>query len=46
MISILKAFGKRVNLEDIPMFGIRYIDASDLKYCKENGYVVKMIGRA
>ena len=28
------------------MFGIRYIDASDLKYCKENGYVVKMIGRA
>ena len=46
MISILKAFGKRVNLEDIPMFGIRYIDASDLKYCKENGCVVKMIGRA
>lgn len=44
-LSCLKAFGAYVKPEDIPMFGIRYIDSVDLDYCREHGYVLKMIGK-
>ncbi len=44
-LSCLKAFGAYVKPEDIPMFGIRYVDSKDLDYCREHGYVLKMIGK-
>lgn len=44
-LSCLKAFGAYVKPEDIPMFGIRYVDSIDLDYCREHGYVLKMIGK-
>ncbi len=44
-LSCLKAFGAYVKPEEIPMFGIRYVDSCDLDYCREHGYVLKMIGK-
>ncbi len=44
-LSCLKAFGVAIQPESIPMFGIRYVDSKDLDYCRENGYVLKMIGK-
>lgn len=45
-LSCAKAFGKIVNAEQIPTFGIRNIQKCDLEYARENGFVVKLIGKA
>lgn len=44
-LSCVKAFEKCVKPEDISMYGIRHITTSDINYAKENGYVIKMIGK-
>ena len=44
-LSCLKAFGVAIKPESIPMFGIRHVDSKDLDYCREHGYVLKMIGK-
>ena len=45
-LSILAhlAFGARVNWSDIPKRGIDKLDSLDLKYAKELGYRIKLIG--
>ena len=45
-LSILAhlAFGARVNWSDIPKRGIDKLEALDLKYAKELGYRIKLIG--
>lgn len=44
-LSCVKAFDKCVKPEDISMYGIRHITTCDINYAKENGYVIKMIGK-
>ena len=45
-ILIAHAFGVIVKPESIINFGIDRISETDLKFARENGYVIKLIGRA
>ena len=45
-ILIAHAFGVFVKPETIINFGIDHISHTDLKYAQENGYTIKLIGRA
>ena len=45
MLSAVKANDVLLNLDDITTFGIRHILKKDLDYCRDNGYVCKLIGR-
>lgn len=40
------AFGARVHWRDIPRVGIDKLDAADLRYAKELGYRIKLLGTA
>jgi homoserine dehydrogenase len=45
-ILIAHAFGVFVRPETIINFGIDHISDTDLRYARENGYTIKLIGRA
>lgn len=45
-ILIAHAFGEFVNPEQIIHFGIDRISDTDLKFARENGFTIKLIGRA
>jgi len=47
-ISILAmlAFGKKIDFKSIPMEGISKINKIDIKYAREMGYVIKLLGIA
>ncbi len=40
------AFGQRIRLEDVWVEGIRRIHPLDIAYCRELGYVIKLLGIA
>lgn len=43
-LSVVKAFDRLVDINDITTFGIRTIRKADLEYCAANGYTCKLIG--
>lgn len=45
-LSALKAFDLVVDEKKIPTFGIENIDDKDIAYARDNGRVIKLIGRA
>lgn len=45
-LSCAKAFGKKVDVEAIPVFGIRNIRKCDFMYAKNHGYGIKLVGSA
>lgn len=45
-LSCAKAFGRMIDVEQIPTFGIRNIQKGDLEYGREIGCVIKLVGKA
>lgn len=45
-ILIAHAFGQFVDPEEIVHFGIDRISATDLRFARENGFTIKLVGRA
>lgn len=45
VISSLSAFDVILKPEEIPTFGIRYIQKEDSQYAEQNGRVIKLIGK-
>ena len=43
-LSLSLAFDSDVNLSDMKIFGIRYLDDKAIKFAKDNDYVIKLIG--
>lgn len=43
-LSLSLAFDSDVNLSDMKIFGIRYLNDKAINYAKDNGYVIKLIG--
>ena len=44
VLSSCKGFGVLANIQDIDIYGIRYISAKDIAYACKHGYVCKLIG--
>ena len=44
VLSSCKGFGILANIQDIDIYGIRYISAKDIAYACKHGYVCKLIG--
>lgn len=44
-LSCMSCFDLFVDPSQIPTYGIRYISQEDMDFCKENGYVCKLIGQ-
>ena len=44
-LSCVKAFDSIIDTDSVLTYGIRNITKEDLKYCRDNGYVCKLIGR-
>jgi homoserine dehydrogenase len=44
VLSSCKGFGILANIQDIDIYGIRYISAKDIAYACKHGYICKLIG--
>lgn len=45
-LSYLTAFSSVIDVHSIPVYGIRNLKDSEIHYAKDNGYVIKLIGKA
>lgn len=45
-LSYLTAFSSVIDVHSIPVYGIRNLKDSEIHYAKDNGYVLKLIGKA
>lgn len=43
-LSLSLAFDCDVKLDDMKIYGIRYLNDEAIKYAKDNGYVIKLVG--
>lgn len=43
-LSLSLAYDCNVDIKDMQIFGIRYLDDKAIEYAKSNGYVIKLIG--